>query len=102
MTGNGTDGDFTVLDVPTLNRYFREYYLEGDPLRHGHGGPVARRAHRQRNGPRPLQAPGKQRHMRWILAPSVDHVLDGRAAVDDRQWDVYWTTLATAQYWISI
>jgi integrase/recombinase XerD len=28
MTGNGIDGDFTVLDVPTLNRYFREYYLE--------------------------------------------------------------------------
>jgi hypothetical protein len=33
MTGNGIDGDFTVLDVRTLNRYFREYYLE-----HGQGG----------------------------------------------------------------
>lgn len=28
MTGNGIDGDFSVLDVPTLNRYFRDYYLK--------------------------------------------------------------------------
>jgi hypothetical protein len=33
MTGNGIDGDFTVLDVPALNRYFRDYYLE-----HSQGG----------------------------------------------------------------
>ena len=33
MTDNGIDGDFTVLNVPTLNRYFRDYYLE-----HGQGG----------------------------------------------------------------
>jgi hypothetical protein len=31
MTRNGIDEDFTVIDVPTLNRYFRDYYLE-------HGG----------------------------------------------------------------
>jgi integrase len=28
MTRNGIDADFTVVDVPTLNRYFRDYYLE--------------------------------------------------------------------------
>lgn len=33
MTASGLDGDFTVLDVATLNRYFREYYLA-----HGQGG----------------------------------------------------------------
>ena len=33
MTASGLDGDFTVLDVATLNRYFRDYYLE-----HGQGG----------------------------------------------------------------
>jgi hypothetical protein len=33
MTANGTAGDFTVADTATLNRYFREYYLE-----HGQGG----------------------------------------------------------------
>jgi site-specific recombinase XerD len=33
MTANGIDGDFTVVDTATLNRYFREYYLE-----HGQGG----------------------------------------------------------------
>lgn len=33
MTASGIDGDFTVLDTVTLNRYFREYYLE-----HGQGG----------------------------------------------------------------
>lgn len=33
MTGNEVSGDFTVLDVATLNRYFRGYYLE-----HGQGG----------------------------------------------------------------
>ena len=33
MTANGIDGDFTVLDAATLNRYFRQYYLE-----HGQGG----------------------------------------------------------------
>jgi len=33
MTGNGVVGDFSVLDVPTLNRYFRDYYLK-----HGQGG----------------------------------------------------------------
>jgi integrase/recombinase XerD len=33
MTDTEIDGDFTVLDVPALNRYFREYYLE-----HGQGG----------------------------------------------------------------
>jgi hypothetical protein len=33
MTGSGLDGDFTILDVATLNRYFRDYYLE-----HGQGG----------------------------------------------------------------
>jgi hypothetical protein len=33
MTKKKVDGDFTVLDVPTLNRYFRDYYLE-----HGQGG----------------------------------------------------------------
>ena len=33
MTRNGIDGDFTVIDVPTLNRYFRDYYLK-----HGQGG----------------------------------------------------------------
>jgi hypothetical protein len=33
MTGNGIDGDFTVLDVRTLNKYFRAYYLS-----HGQGG----------------------------------------------------------------
>ena len=30
MTANGIDGDFTVVDTATLNRYFREYYLEQD------------------------------------------------------------------------
>jgi hypothetical protein len=30
LTANGIDGDFTVADTATLNRYFREYYL-------GHG-----------------------------------------------------------------
>jgi len=33
MAANGIDGDFTVVDTATLNRYFREYYLE-----HGQGG----------------------------------------------------------------
>ena len=33
MTANRIDGDFTVVDTATLNRYFREYYLE-----HGQGG----------------------------------------------------------------
>ncbi len=33
MTANGICGDFTVLDAPTLNRYFRQYYLD-----HGQGG----------------------------------------------------------------
>jgi hypothetical protein len=33
MTGNGIVWDFTVLDVPALNRYFRDYYLK-----HGQGG----------------------------------------------------------------
>ena len=33
MTANGIDGDFTIVDTATLNRYFREYYLE-----HGQGG----------------------------------------------------------------
>jgi hypothetical protein len=33
MTAGGVDGDFTVLDVHTLNGYFREYCLE-----HGQGG----------------------------------------------------------------
>jgi len=33
MTASGLDGDFTVLDVATLSRYFREYYLA-----HGQGG----------------------------------------------------------------
>ncbi len=33
MTASGLDGDFTVLDVATLNRYFREHYLA-----HGQGG----------------------------------------------------------------
>jgi integrase/recombinase XerD len=33
MTGNGMDGDFTVLDAATLNRYFRDYHRE-----HGQGG----------------------------------------------------------------
>ena len=33
MTANGIDGDFTGVDTATLNRYFREYYLE-----HGQGG----------------------------------------------------------------
>jgi hypothetical protein len=33
MTGRGPDGDFTILDVATLNRYFRDYCLE-----HGQGG----------------------------------------------------------------
>jgi hypothetical protein len=27
LTANGIDGDFTVADTATLNRYFREYYL---------------------------------------------------------------------------
>jgi site-specific recombinase XerD len=31
MTGSGTDGDFTVLDVPALNQYFRDYYLKHRP-----------------------------------------------------------------------
>jgi integrase len=33
MTANGIEGDFTEADAVTLNRYFREYYLE-----HGQGG----------------------------------------------------------------
>lgn len=33
MTAIELDGDFTALDVATLNRYFREYYLA-----HGQGG----------------------------------------------------------------
>jgi integrase/recombinase XerD len=33
LTGNGIDGDFTVVDTALLNRYFREYYVE-----HGQGG----------------------------------------------------------------
>jgi site-specific recombinase XerD len=33
MTANRISGDFTVVDTSTLNRYFREYYLE-----HGQGG----------------------------------------------------------------
>ncbi len=33
MTANEMDGDFTVLDTATLNKYFREYYLA-----HGQGG----------------------------------------------------------------
>jgi hypothetical protein len=26
MTANDIDGDFTVVDTATLNRYFRDYY----------------------------------------------------------------------------
>ena len=33
LTARGINGDFTVADTATLNRYFREYYLE-----HGQGG----------------------------------------------------------------
>jgi hypothetical protein len=33
MAAAGISGDFTVLDMAALNRYFREYYLE-----HGQGG----------------------------------------------------------------
>lgn len=33
MTANAIHGDFTVVDTATLNRYFREYYLN-----HGQGG----------------------------------------------------------------
>jgi integrase/recombinase XerD len=33
MAAKGIDGDFTVLDTATLNRYFREYHHE-----HGQGG----------------------------------------------------------------
>jgi hypothetical protein len=33
MTGSGIDGDFTALDVRTLNRYFRKCYQD-----HGRGG----------------------------------------------------------------
>jgi site-specific recombinase XerD len=33
LTAQGINGDFTVADTATLNRYFREYYLE-----HGQGG----------------------------------------------------------------
>jgi integrase/recombinase XerD len=33
LTAHQINGDFTAADTPTLNRYFREYYLE-----HGQGG----------------------------------------------------------------
>jgi hypothetical protein len=33
LTAKGIDGDFTLVDTRTLNRYFREYYLD-----HGQGG----------------------------------------------------------------
>jgi hypothetical protein len=33
LTAKGIDGDFDVVDIQLLNRYFREYYLE-----HGQGG----------------------------------------------------------------
>jgi integrase/recombinase XerD len=33
LTASGIKGDFTVVDTPLLNRYFREYYLK-----HGQGG----------------------------------------------------------------
>jgi len=33
MTANKVSGDFTVVDVAMLKRYFRDYYLE-----HGQGG----------------------------------------------------------------
>jgi hypothetical protein len=33
LAAEGTDGDFTACDTATLNRFFREYYLE-----HGQGG----------------------------------------------------------------
>ena len=33
LAAEGTDGDFTSCDTATLNRFFREYYLE-----HGQGG----------------------------------------------------------------
>ena len=80
MTANGIDGDFTGVDTATLNRYFREYYLE-----HGQGGTHTQ----QRNLIQLFNFLERERGLRHPVQGRAQPVRGGQGTAEDTVWRVH-------------